>query len=345
MRNGGTAGVHGARVPDRARIPTMADVAARAGVSKALVSIVFRNAPGASAQTRARVLRAADQIGYRHNRTASLLARRRTDALGVTLVLRNPYHTELVEELQVAAAEQGYELVLSPVSRARDERRAIETVLELRCEALILVGPEMPTADLAALSRQLPVVVLGRRTSAPVDVVRTADDEGVRQAVDHLVALGHRDIVHVDGGRGTIAADRRRGYRAAVRHHGLPPRLVPGGYTEEVGARAGRDLLDAGNPPTAVVAANDRCALGLLDTLARAGVDVPGAMSVVGYDDSPLSRLAYVNLTTVSQEPHQQALAAVASAAEVLDGRRAIPREVVLTPRLVPRATTGPAPH
>ena len=336
-RDGGNPG-------GRVRQPTMADIAARAGVSKALVSIVFRNAPGAGAQTRARVLRAAEQLGYRHNRTASLLARRRTNALGVTLILRNPFHTELVEEVQAAAAERGYELVLSAVSRTRDERRAIETVLELRCEALILLGPEIPTAELAALARQVPVVVLGRRTSAPVDVVRTADDEGVRQAVEHLVGLGHRAIVHLDGGPGTIAADRRRGYRTAMRRHGLSPRLITGGYTEEGGARAARELLDGGSLPTAVVAANDRAALGLLDTFTRAGVPVPGAVSVVGYDDSPMSRLAYVNLTTVSQEPRQQALQAVASAVELLDGQRGIPRQVVLTPRLIPRATTGPAP-
>jgi DNA-binding LacI/PurR family transcriptional regulator len=322
----------------------MADVAARAGVSKALVSLVFRNAPGASAETRARVLEAADGIGYRHNRTASLLARRRTHVLGVTMILRNTYHAELVDDMQAAADERGYDLVLGTLTRTRDERRAIDTLLEFRCEALILLGPEIPATTLASLGRQVPVVVVGRRTSAPVDVVRTADDDGVGQAVDHLVGLGHREIAHLDGGAGTIAADRRRGYRKAMRRHGLDPRFVPGGFTEETGARAARTLLDAGGLPTAVVAANDRSAIGLLDTLVRAGVDVPGAVSVVGYDDSVLSRMAYVNLTTVSQEPEQQAREAVAAAVERLDGSRATPRSVVLTPRLVLRGTTGPPP-
>jgi DNA-binding LacI/PurR family transcriptional regulator len=324
----------------------MADVAARAGVSKALVSVVFRNAPGASAQTRARVVAAADQLGYRHNRTASLLARRRTHVLGVTMILRNTYHAELVDDLQAAADEHGYELVLSTLGRNRDERRAIDTLLEFRCEALILLGPEIPNASLAALGSQLPVVAVGRRTSAPVDVVRAADDAGVGLAVDHLVGLGHRAIVHLDGGPGTIAADRRRGYRTAMRRHGLDAdiRILPGDFTEDAGTRTARALLDAGTLPSAVVAANDRAALGLLDTLARAGVEVPAEVSVVGYDDSILSRLAYVDLTTVSQEPHEQARQAVAAAVERLDGSRGAPRSVVLSPRLVPRGTTGPAP-
>jgi DNA-binding LacI/PurR family transcriptional regulator len=329
---------------DTIRRPTMADVAARAGVSKALVSLVFRNAPGASTETRARVLAAADELGYRHNRTASLLARRRTHVLGVTMILRNTFHAELVDDMQAAADERGYELVLSTLSRTRDQQRAIETLLEFRCEALLLLGPELPDAALATLGRQAPVVVVGRRTSAPVDVVRAADDDGVGLAVDHLVGLGHRDIAHLDGGTGTIAADRRRGYRDAMRRHGLTPRLLGGGYTEEAGVAAAQALLAGDRLPTAVVAVNDRSAIGLLDTLVRAGVDVPGSVSVVGYDDSLLSRLAYVSLTTVSQEPAEQARQAVAAAVERLDGSRTTPREVVLNPRLVLRRTTGPPP-
>jgi DNA-binding LacI/PurR family transcriptional regulator len=329
------------------RRPTMGDVAARARVSKALVSLVFRNAPGASPETRARVLEAAAQLGYRHNRTASLLARRRTHLLGVTMVLRNTFHAELVEDLQAAADDLGYELVLSTVTRTHDERRAIETLLEFRCEALLLVGPEIPTTSITALGEQMPVVVVGRRIASPsVDVVRTADDRGVGQAVDHLVELGHRAVVHLDGGVGTIAADRRRGYRKAMRRRGFDDhaQVIPGDFTEEAGARAARTLLAAGRLPTAVVAGNDRSAIGLLDALVRAGVDVPGSVSIVGYDDSVLSGLAYVNLTTVSQEAQQQAPQAVAAAVERLDGGRTARREVVLTPQLVVRGTTGPAP-
>ncbi|WP_433479283.1 LacI family DNA-binding transcriptional regulator [Spirillospora sp. CA-142024] len=322
----------------------MRDVAARAGVSKALVSLVFRNAPGASAPTRARVLEAAAELGYRHNRTASMLARRRTHLLGVTMTLRSAFHAELVEDLQEAADEFGYELALGTVTRTHDERRAIEKLLEFRCEGLVLIGAELPAPRLAALGKQLPVVAVGRRIASPdLDVVRTADDQGVGQVVDHLAELGHRTIAHLDGGAGTIASDRRRGYRTAMRRNGLDDhvRIIAGDYTEEAGMAAARTLLDGPGLPTAVVAVNDRSAVGLLDSLARGGVDVPKAVSIAGYDDSTLSRLAHVNLTTVGQQPLDQARHAVRAMVERLDEGRTARRDVVLTPRLVVRGTTS----
>jgi len=255
------------------------------------------------------------------------------------------FHAELVEDLYDAAEQQGYDVVLSAVTRTRSEGRAAETLVDFRCEALVLLGPVAPAAQLAALGRQLPVVVIGRRVAAGVDVVRSADAKGVGQAVDHLAGLGHRSIAYVDGGRGTIAADRRRGYRTAMRRRRLAAqvRVIGGDHTEAAGARAARLLLDEGRPlPSAVVAYNDHCAVGLLDTLNRAGVEVPAELSVVGYDDTSLSRLAHVNLTTVSQDARGQAEHAVAAAVERLDGGRTTPSEVVLAPHLVVRGTTGP---
>jgi DNA-binding LacI/PurR family transcriptional regulator len=292
-------------------------------MSPASVSMVLSNAPGPSAATRERVLEAAAELGYRPDRTASLLARRRTHLVGVLMQVGSPYHAELVEDLHEAAERRGYDVVLSAVTRTRDERRAVETLVDFRCEALVLLGPVAPAAQLAALGRQLPVVVIGRRVvGGAVDVVRSADAEGVGQVIDHLAGLGHRSITYVDGGRGTIATDRRRGYRTAMRRHGLADhvRVIGGDHT----------------------AYNDSCALGLLDAFNRAGVEVPGEVSVAGYDDSSLARLAHVNLTTVSQDARGQAEHAVAAAVERLDGGRVRPREVVLAPRLVVRGTTGP---
>jgi DNA-binding LacI/PurR family transcriptional regulator len=190
------------------------------------------------------------------------------------------------------------------------------------------------------------VVVVGRRIAGGVlDVVRSADHAGVGLAVDHLAELGHRDIAYVDGGTGTIAADRRRGYKTAMRRHGLLDRvtLVPGDHTEGSGAQAAQTFLNT-KSPTAVITFNDRCALGLLDALSRGGVEIPGTMSVVGYDDSPSAQLAYINLTSVGQDAPHQAQQAVAAAVERLDYGRRVPREVVLTPRLVVRGTTAPPP-
>src|SRR5512132_1377869 len=329
------------------RRPRLEDVAERVGMSPASVSMVLSNAPGPSAATRERVLEAAAELGYRPDRTASLLARRRTHLVGVLMQVASPYHAELVEDLHEAAEGRGYDVVLSTVTRTRDERRAVETLVDFRCEALVLLGPVAPAAQLAALGRQLPVVVIGRRVvGGAVDVVRSADAEGVGQVIDHLAGLGHRSITYVDGGRGTIASDRRRGYRTAMRRHGLADhvRVIGGDHTEAAGTRAARALLDGGALPGAVVAYNDSCALGLLDAFNRAGVEVPGEVSVAGYDDSSLARLAHVNLTTVSQDARGQAEHAVAAAVERLDGGRVRPREVVLAPRLVVRGTTGPPP-
>jgi DNA-binding LacI/PurR family transcriptional regulator len=326
-----------------ARRPRLADVAAHAGVSSGLVSLVLRNQPGPSEQTRVRVLEAARQLGYRADRTASLLARRRSRHLGVMMDVRNTFHAELVAELDAAATRRGYDLLLSVVTSTRDERGAAEVLLDFRCEALILLGPDDPAARLNALGEELPVVVVGRRIPDPaVDVVRAADDQGVGQAVDHLVALGHRAVAFVDGGRGTIASDRRRGYRRTMQRHGLAGqvRVIPGDHTEEAGMRAAAAL--DGSLPTAVIASNDRCAVGLLDALARRGTKVPEEVSVVGCDDSTLARLAHVNLTSVSQGARGQADQAIALAVERLEAGRTAPREVVLPPHLVVRSTTGP---
>ena len=329
-----------------ARRPRLEDVAERVGMSPASVSMVLSNAPGPSAATRERVLEAAAELGYRPDRTASLLARRRTHLVGVLMELGSAFHAELAADLHEAAEGRGYDVVLSAVTRTRDERRAIETLVDFRCEALVLLGPVAPAAQLADLGLQLPVVVIGRRVTANgVDVVRSADADGVGQAVDHLAGLGHRAIAYVDGGRGPIAADRRRGYRTAMRRHRLGGHLqvIGGDHTEAAGTRAAQALLEAGRPlPTAVVAFNDHCALGLLDAFSRAGVGVPADVSVVGYDDSSLSRLAHVNLTTVSQDARRQAEHAVAAAVGRLDHGRTAASEVVLAPHLVVRGTTGP---
>ena len=326
---------------DHRATPTMRDVADAAGVSKALVSIVFRGAPGASAATRARVFATAQRLGYRTNRTASLLKLRRTKHVGVTMSVRNAFHAELVEGIQSAADVAGYQIVLGAVTDGHGERRAVQTLLEFRCEALILLGSELDAAALTELASVVPVVLVGRRTPvADIDAVRTADDRGQGLLVDHLVAQGHREIVHVDGGVGSISAERRRGYRTAMRRHGLPGRILTGGSDESDGWQAAGQLLL--EPATGVTAFNDRCALGVLDRLRQEGVAVPEQVAVAGYDNSSIARLTAVSLTSVSQEPVDQAEQAVRAAVERLDGVREHGQEFVLQPRLVVRGTTDP---
>jgi DNA-binding LacI/PurR family transcriptional regulator len=329
------------RRPEPRRRPTMQDVARRAGVSKGLVSMVLSGSPGPSAATREHVLAVASGLGYRGDRTAALLARRRTRTLGVTLIPGNPYHGELAEEIHSAAEAAGYEVVLSSTAGIRDEGHAIETLVDSRCEALLLLGPTLTAARLARIVEGVPSVVLGRPIELPdADVVRADDAGGIAAAVEHLVALGHRRIAHVDGGSGGAAEVRREAYLATIRRRSLRTLVVPGGLTEDEGAAA-LDALDPDADVTALVAFNDRTALGVLDRLERSGAAVPEAMSLTGFDDSALARHARIDLTSVAQGHLEQARVAVRLALERLDGGRTERREIVVPTRLVVRGSTG----
>ncbi|MDT7551730.1 MAG: hypothetical protein QOI16_266, partial [Pseudonocardiales bacterium] len=207
------------------------DVAAEVGLSPASVSLVLRGVAGPSAETRERVLEAASRLGYRADRTASLLARRRTHLLGVPVALRDAFRTELAEEVQLAADEVGYTVALSAITSVHDEARVAETLLDLRCEALLLLSPALSPAALTELGSRTALVVMGLHVAPDgFDVVRAADDIGVAAAVEHLAALGHRRIVHVDGGDASMAADRRAGFLAASAN--LDARVLPGGHDE-----------------------------------------------------------------------------------------------------------------
>ena len=321
---------------------TMEDVAARAGVSRALVSIVLRDVPGASQESRDCVLRAAAELDYRPDHRARLLGSSRSGTLGVVYRLQGPFHAEVVEALYAAAAPGGWLLALEPTAPSRPESLAVQALLDYRCEAVLLVGSTLPRAAVAALAERLPVVVLAR--SLPglgVDTVRTDDEAGARLAVEYLVGLGHQRVAHAHGGRAPGAAERRAGYRAAMRAAGLQPELVLGGLTDADGERAARDLLgDRGR--TAVVAFNDPCAAGLLAAARANGTTVPDELSVVGYDDSAVAALSTVALTTVRQDAAALAAAALKLAAARVQNPEAPISETVIAPHLVVRRTTAP---
>lgn len=324
------------------RQATMEDVAARAGVSRALVSIVYRNAPGASEATRARVFAAAAELGYRPDSRARLLGRQRTKLLGVVFGVGQSFHGDLVEALYAAAEAAGYDIALSGVAPSRSESKAAQSLLDYRCEALVLLGPTLKPADLASLASNLPVISVARKVKADgVDVVRTDDVNGARQAVDHLVALGHQHIAHVDGGAAPGAAERRTGYRNAIRKAGLTEHIIRGGLTEEHGAIAATELPSS---TTAVTVFNDRAAVGLLDVVRRNGSRVPEDLSVVGYDDSTVARLSHISLTTIAQDTTALADRAVSTAIARLSDEASTtpPLEHVIPPLLVSRSTTGP---
>lgn len=321
--------------------PTLEDVAERAGVSRALVSIVMRDVPGASEATRARVRRAADEIGYRPDPRARMLRAQRNKLLGVVFTAGQEFHAGLVDGVYRAAEARGYDVLVGCVTPHHGQRRALATLLDHRCEALVLIGTDLPAGELAELDTRLPVIALARRVRG-VDAVRSDDAYGAGLAVDHLAGLGHRAATHLDGGRAAGAAERRRGFRVAAAAAGMSATVSAGGLTERAGAAAATALLGAETPlPTAVFAFNDRCALGFVDVLIRAGVRVPGDVSVVGFDDSPLAGLAHVDLTTVGQDSRRLAELAVTRAVARIEGASGGRVDEVVRPRLVVRGSTA----
>lgn len=321
------------------------DVATHLGVSTATVSLALRGAPGPSEQTRRRVLEAVDLLGYRPDRAARALAQGKSLNIGVVMNLSDAFHALLVEGLYEARQSGQCEIILSAATRSRSELRAAETLLDSRCEVLILLGPHGTDAEIVRLSEYKPVVSVGRKVVGDkVDVVRVLDRVGVGLGVRHLAALGHGRIVYADGGRGPAAKDRREGYLEAMLAAGLgtESRVLRSGHSRASIDRT-VDAIRALEPsPTAVATSDDVCAVGLVESLGRAGITVPDQMSVIGYDDSPVSRMPHVELSTVSQSPAEQAQAALKAAIERLRGLRSEPVEIVLEPRIVLRATTAP---
>ncbi len=330
-----------------ARAPTILDVAARAGVSKSLVSLVMRGSPHVSDERRARVLEAARELGYRPNAMARSLVRQRTYVLGVVVSdLRNPFHCELIDVVEAAALAADYRALFTSGSRdAEREGIAIDTLLQLRVDGLILAGPVVDEQRIVEASREVPVVLLTRHTKAEgIDSVANHDFRGATMVVDHLVSLGHRRIAHIDGGRGAGAKRRRLGFLAAMRRHGLADEavVVSGAYTEDSGAAGVERILAAGPPPTAVFAANDITAVGALHALEDRGLRVPEDVSLVGYDNTAIARLRHIDLTTVDQPKQEMAGHAVRLLVERLDEGRTSTEHIVVDPTLVVRGSTGP---
>lgn len=324
----------------------MADVARAAGVSKTLVSIVFREAPGASAETRARVLAAAAQIGYVPDERARMLRSRKSTDVGVMFSTQQPLHHDLLDGLYTATSGSRHNLILSAVSETRTQDEAILSLLAFRCGAIIALAPRMTDKHLLALTQDVPVVCVSRPSEAPrLDWVTSDDAGGMRQAVRHLVALGHQRITFLSSPTDCGSPERESGFVAAVHAAGIIGTVLPAGQTGPHGARAAAQILDSPEPhPTALIAFNDRCAKGAMDMVVQRGLSVPRDMSIVGFDDSEIAQRDYVQLTTVRQDTAKIARFAAERALQRIAGiyLESQPDGLLVPTQLIVRATTSP---
>jgi LacI family transcriptional regulator len=332
---------------------TIADVAARAGVGAGTVSRVLNNSPRVSAETRARVLDAIDELEYRPNPLARGLSRGRPQTLGVVVPFFT--HASAVERLRgVSAALEGspYDLVLFNVESPhhRDEHFTALTRRD-RADGLLVVSLPPPAGSLARLAEAgVPVVLLDTRGDG-VPAVVTDDVEGGRVATRYLLDLGHERIAFIgddpDNPFGfTSSGDRERGYVEAMTTGGVEVRrefIRHGPHVRSVARRLTEELLARQKAPTAIFAASDTQALGVLEAVRAAGLKVPRDLSVVGFDDIELS--SYAGLTTVQQPLYQSGLKATSLLLEALDTGPLAPVEHELPLELIVRETTGaPAP-
>ena len=326
--------------------PTMQQVAERAGVSTALVSLVMRNAPNVSEHRRQRVLEAADELGYRPNVLARNLASRRTNTIGLVLNdLHNVFFAEVTDGVEHAAEQAGQRILIGNGRHsAEGESDAVETFLQFRVDGIIVAGSlGLDTVRKAATTT--PMVVVGRTDELDeADTVNVDDAVGAKLAVDHLVSLGHERIALIDGGSSAGAPERAQGYADAMRSHGLEAhiRVARGDFTEAGGAAAAHELLDGGERPTAIFAGNDLSAVGAFDVLMDRGLAIPDDMSLVGFDNTALAAMAHLALTTVDQPTFDLGAAALDLLLERINDNRTESKRVIRQPDLVVRDSTAP---
>ena len=296
---------------------TIRDVAARAGVSAATVSRVLGGVYPVSAETRARVLRAVRELDYVADARAKAVAGAGTPTLAFVLEdITGPSFAHMAHGVEREATRHGHLcLVCGTEGDVRQELEFVEMMRSQRAAAVLLVGGAADTPEYRERTRRIAdslasagsrLVLCGRPPlgpGAPVTVVEYDNEGGAHALVSYVLAQGHRRVLFLGGKPDhTTALGRERGYLSAQRARGLEPDpalVLHGDFTRDSGHRLLRQALDQGLEFTAVVAATDMVAAGALTALHEAGLDVPGDVSLAGYDDIPFARDLYPALTTV----------------------------------------------
>jgi DNA-binding LacI/PurR family transcriptional regulator len=324
------------------RPPTIRTVAARAGVSKSLVSLVLQNSPHVSEPKRQAVLEAVAELGYRPDPVARSLVARRTQTVGVVIDdLSNPWYVQLLDGLRPTLHEHGLRPLLAD---GRTEPDAVQALFALRVDGLVLVGtPTLSAIDQAeALAGRLPAVVAGTREPrlSAVDVVANDDHRGARLAATHLIELGHRRIAHIIG-EGEVGRLRRAGFETTLADAEADARCVAGDWTEATGRRVATELLSTSRRPTAIFAANDLSAVGVLAAADDLGLRVPEDLSVIGWDNTVFARLHRLALTTIDGHIAEVGQVAGQTLTARIAGDTGTVGTRLLSPALVLRSSTG----
>ncbi len=333
---------------------TIRDIAARAGVSIATVSRVLNDRPDVAPETRESVLEVARELNFSLTTRNGLAQRPGLSGLvGVTIpMVLGDYFSSIISGIADALDELGFMAVLCSTFHHHDrEATFVDSLLERKIDGAILVLPGESSEELTALRRRgFPFVVADEGYPLGGDFPRViaANMAGAIAATEHLIGLGHRRIGLVKGIPGFVATeDRASGYRAALTEAGiaLDPQLeVCGEFDTIEGRVAAAKLLDLSDPPTAVFACNDDMALAVLQEARARGIRVPDDLSVVGFDDTTMARIAVPAITTIRQPLEEVGRMAVTLLTRIIDGQTVDPLRVEIGTRLVVRESTGPVP-
>lgn len=322
---------------------TILDVAADAGVSKAAVSKVLRNAYGVSDAMRTNVMQSIEKLGYRPS-TAARGMRGRTYMAGMLLIeLSNPFLPPLVKGVKDGLGEAGYkELIGIGESRRRIEIPLIESMIDMRMDGLILVAPRLSGEQLATYAKQIPMVVIGHHEpgAQAFDTVNSDDRTGARTAVEALISRGCDDVAmlsldRIPGDEIDVYVQREKGYEEAMAAAGLADkvRILRCRQTSAIADPEGMLSLFGDTLPRAVFCWSDLHAVALVNAARMAGLRVPEDMAIVGYDDTPQAEMPLIGLASVSQRPAELGQLAAQTLLSRIEGRTE-PEHILLAPEL-----------